>query len=107
MAIARFLVRMDLALRASGLWLHNATLQNFDAFLSLDCAPTPSNLVQSKERKGLNFAIWQPCNENLPSRFDMLKCRLAGAAKSEVSRLVYATVAVVALYLGVPALRQR
>ena len=37
----------------------------------------------------------------------MLKCRLAGAAKSEVGRLVYATVAVLALYLGVPALRQR
>ena len=43
----------------------------------------------------------------LSARFDMLKCRLAGAAKSEVSRLVYAAVAVVALYLGVPALRQR
>ena len=33
----------------------------FDPFLSLDCAPTPSSLVQSKERKGSNFAIWQPC----------------------------------------------
>ena len=33
----------------------------FDPFLSLDCAPTPSTLVQSKERKGSNFAIWQPC----------------------------------------------
>ena len=32
----------------------------FDPFLSLDCAPTPSTLVQSKERKGSNFAIWQP-----------------------------------------------
>ena len=31
-----------------------------DPFLSLDCAPTPSNLAQSKERKGSNFAIWQP-----------------------------------------------
>ena len=31
----------------------------FDPFLSLDCAPTPSTLAQSKERKGLNFAIWQ------------------------------------------------
>ena len=27
----------------------------------LDCAPTPSTLAQSKERKGSNFAIWQPC----------------------------------------------
>ena len=32
----------------------------FDPFLSLDCAPTPSALAQSKERKGSNFAIWQP-----------------------------------------------
>ena len=30
-----------------------------DPFLSLDCAPTPSTLAQSKERKGSNFAIWQ------------------------------------------------
>ena len=33
----------------------------FDPFLSLDCAPTPSTMEQSKERKGENFAIWQPC----------------------------------------------
>ena len=32
----------------------------FDPFLSLDCDPTPSTLAQSKERKGSNFAIWQP-----------------------------------------------
>ena len=32
----------------------------FDPFLSLDCAPTPSTLAQTKERKGSNFAIWQP-----------------------------------------------
>ena len=32
----------------------------FDSFLSLDCAPTPSTLAQSKERKVSNFAIWQP-----------------------------------------------
>ena len=31
----------------------------FDPFLSLDCAPTPSTLAQSKERKGSHFAIWQ------------------------------------------------
>ena len=35
----------------------------FDPCLSLDCAPTPSTLVQSKERKGSNFAIWQPWAE--------------------------------------------
>ena len=33
----------------------------FDPFLSLECTPTPSTLAQSKERKGSNFAIWQPC----------------------------------------------
>ena len=58
MTIARFLDRMYLALRASGLWLRYAA--EFDPFLSLDCAPTPSTLAQSKERKGSNFAIWQP-----------------------------------------------
>ena len=31
----------------------------FDPILSLDCAPTPSTLAQSKERKGSNFAVWQ------------------------------------------------
>ena len=36
----------------------------FDPFLSLDCAPTPSTLAQSKERKGSNFAIWQPCPDS-------------------------------------------
>ena len=35
----------------------------FDPFLSLDCAPTPSTLAQSKERKGSNFAIWHPCHK--------------------------------------------
>ena len=33
----------------------------FDPFFSLDCAPNPSTLDQSKERKESNFAIWQPC----------------------------------------------
>ena len=33
-------------------------LQNL--ILALDCASTPSNLAQSKERKGSNVAIWQP-----------------------------------------------
>ena len=31
-------------------------MAKFDPFLSLDCAPTPSTLAQSKERKGSNFA---------------------------------------------------
>ena len=32
----------------------------FDPFFSLDCAPTPSTLAQS--RKGSNCDIWQPCS---------------------------------------------
>ena len=39
----------------------------FDPFLSLDCAPTPSTLAQSKERTGYNFAIWQPCSGYITS----------------------------------------
>ena len=27
-------------------------------------APTPSTLAQSKERKGSNFAVWQPCPQS-------------------------------------------
>ena len=56
MAIARFLDRMGLALRASRLWLRYAT---------------PSTLAQSKERKGSNFAaqrsgaiVWKPEGPN-------------------------------------------
>ena len=36
----------------------------FDPFLSLVCAPTPSTLAQSKERKGSNFVICQPCDQD-------------------------------------------
>ena len=36
-------------------------MAKINPFLSLDCAPTPSTLAQFKERKGSNFAIWQPC----------------------------------------------
>ena len=43
----------------------------FNPFLSLDCAPTPSSLAQSKERKGSNFAIWQPCLKVLNKEDDM------------------------------------
>ena len=35
----------------------------FDPFFSLDCDPMPSTLAKSKERKGSNFAIWQPCTK--------------------------------------------
>ena len=37
----------------------------FDPFLSLDCARVEGVGAQSKgkERKGSNFAIWQPCHQ--------------------------------------------
>ena len=63
MAIARFLDPMCLALRASGLWLCYAMLQNLIPSFSW-IAPMPSTLAQSKERKGSNFAIWQPCKKD-------------------------------------------
>ena len=43
-----------------------------DPFLSLDCAPTPSTLAQSKERKGSNFAIWQPWCRACSAREEVL-----------------------------------
>ena len=49
----------------SGFWTITpvSCAAKFDPFLSLDCAPTatPSTLVQSKQRKGSIFAIWQAC----------------------------------------------
>ena len=57
----------------------------FDPFLSLDCAPTPSTLAQSKERKGSNFAIWQPCRKAaLGDPHDVsLVCRVNGQVRQE------------------------
>ena len=52
---------MCLALRASGLWLRYATLQNLIPSFPWIAPPHPPPLAQSKERKGSNFAIWQPC----------------------------------------------
>ena len=60
LAIAKFLDRMCLALWASGLWLRYTMLQNLITSFPW-IAPTASTLAQSKERKGSNFAIWQPC----------------------------------------------
>ena len=57
----------------SGFWT-TAPLRyaaKFDPFLSLDCAPTPSTLVQSKERKGSNIAIWQPCFQYIGASSDL------------------------------------
>ena len=42
------------------LWLRYAALQNLIPSFPGLCPP-PSTLAQSKERKGSNFAIWQPC----------------------------------------------
>ena len=63
MAKTRFSDRMCLALRASGLWLRYATLQNLIPSFPWIAPPTPSTLTQSKERKGSNFAIWQHCEQ--------------------------------------------
>ena len=57
----------------------------FDPFLSLDCAPTPSTLAQSKERKESNFAIWQPCLGADEVR-DALRPEADGAVVQEVAR---------------------
>ena len=35
----------------------------FDPFPSLDCARVEGMGMQSKERKGSNFALWQPWNK--------------------------------------------
>ena len=51
---------MCLALRGFWTMAPLRYVAKFDPFLSLDCAPMPSTLAQSKERKGSNFAIWQP-----------------------------------------------
>ena len=54
----------------------------FDPFLSLDCAPTPSTLAQSKERKGSNFAIWQPCH----NRTSGATCATSTSSATRTSR---------------------
>ena len=73
MAIAAFLE--SYLFDPSGFWT-TAPLRyaaKFDPFLSLDCAPTPSTLAQSKERKGSNFAIWQPWFQASPESSDEYK----------------------------------
>ena len=53
----------------------------FDPFLFLDCASMPSTLAQSKERKGSNFAIWQPCFKVDPSPATRAALAYCGADK--------------------------
>ena len=45
-----------------GLWICNDTLQNLIPSFPLDSTPLPlpSTSAKFKERKGSNFAIWQP-----------------------------------------------
>ena len=63
--VARWLCSQIFVLYAygpSGFWTM-APLRcaaKFDPFLSLDCARVEDVGGQSKERKGSNFAIWQP-----------------------------------------------
>ena len=40
-------------------------MAKFDPFLSLDCAPTPLHPGAIHERKGSNFAIWQPWGQGV------------------------------------------
>ena len=51
-------------------------------YSQMDCAPTPSTLAQSKERKGSNFAIWQHCAK---ATVELIKARLEedAAARAE------------------------
>ena len=70
--VARWLEPNLFVFGPSGFWTM-APLRcaaKFDPFLSLDCAPTPSTLAQTKERKGLNFASWQPCDSKQQDNSD-------------------------------------
>ena len=88
MALAKCLDCRFLAPRASGLWLQYATYAaKFDPFLSLDCAPAPSTLAQSRERKGSNYAIWQHCPRargHEPTAVSLLLLSLSGRHHPEV-----------------------
>ena len=52
-----------LALRASGLWLRYAALQNLIPSFPWIAPPRPPPWRYPKERKGSNFAIWQPWDQ--------------------------------------------
>ena len=54
-----------------------------DPFLSLDCAPTPSTLAQSKERKGSKFSIWQPWRPSFLLPSHTLRLHSARTAANE------------------------
>ena len=70
MAIAKILDRMCLALRASGLWLRYAMLQNL--IPSFPWIAPGWRASGRNERKGSNFAIWPPwCRAAF---FGMAKC---------------------------------
>ena len=46
----------------------------FDPFLTLDCARV-EGVGQSKERKGLNFAFWQPCLPTFSPKYVIMPSR--------------------------------
>ena len=65
----------------------------FEPYPSLDCAPRPSTLAQSKEKKGSNFAIWQhwdqaPCVHTLVSLLEA-RSTVEDAVRAEPSAFSY------------------
>ena len=52
----------------------------------LGLRPTPSTLAQSKERKGSNFAIWQPCGQALACDVASDTCCDGGTCYNNICR---------------------
>ena len=90
MAIARFLDSMCLALRASGLWLRYATLQNF---LSLDQI-LPSGNIDSPRKIKSPFIMHPSLSLSpLPFQTEHVAVYWAGAtAGTLAAQLIYPTV---------------
>ena len=57
----------------------------FDPFLSLNCAPTLSALVQSKEGKRSNFAIWQPWLQSAKKGVDLYMSKVR-ASREDIEK---------------------
>ena len=67
---------------------HGCQMAKFDPFLSLDCARVEGVGAQSKERKGSNFDIWQPCSKDTAISDDcVVLCASGTAATAELSQV--------------------